>query len=112
MAEAKEPRVIEKLVRDMIPDSIRGKGETPHTYTLDIYGYKHELRRKLVEEAIEAQGASSPAELIAELADLLEVVHAIAEADEIPMLHIEWQREKRRKEHGGFKERVYLESIG
>ncbi len=73
-------RIYNKLVRDKIPNIIEEKGETPVIKTLDAIEYKKELEKKLYEEykeVIEANGE----EYIEELADMLEVIRALAKLE-------------------------------
>jgi predicted house-cleaning noncanonical NTP pyrophosphatase (MazG superfamily) len=65
-----------KLVRDKIPDIIMRRGDKPVTQILDAGAYRRELRRKLQEEVAEF-GESGEVE---ELADVLEVVYALAKS--------------------------------
>lgn len=62
------------LVRDRIPELIHRHGGTPRTRQLDDADFADALARKLVEEAEEFAAAGS----IDELADVLEVVRALA----------------------------------
>lgn len=68
--------VYNKLVRDNIPDMIRAKGETPNIRILEQEEYLRHLEAKLDEEAGEYHRDKNAEEL----ADLLEVVFALAEA--------------------------------
>jgi predicted house-cleaning noncanonical NTP pyrophosphatase (MazG superfamily) len=66
-----------KLVRDKIPDIIRAKGQRPVTYTASAGEYRSLLLDKLAEETrevLEADDTHKPEEL----ADVLEVVFALA----------------------------------
>ena len=70
-------RIYNKLVRDKIPNIIKEKGETPIIKTLNEIEYKKELENKLYEEykeVIESNGNDR----IEELADMLEVIRALA----------------------------------
>ena len=72
-------RIYNKLVRDKIPFVITENGETAVTRILDETAYKTELEKKLHEEyreVIEAEGD----ERLEELADMLEVIRALAKA--------------------------------
>jgi predicted house-cleaning noncanonical NTP pyrophosphatase (MazG superfamily) len=69
-----------KLVRDEIPRIIEAGGGQPVTRVLDQAGYLVALRAKLIEEAEEAQAAPD-GQLRSELADVLEVLQALAAAD-------------------------------
>jgi predicted house-cleaning noncanonical NTP pyrophosphatase (MazG superfamily) len=68
-----------KLVRDEIPRIIEAGGGQPVTRVLDQAGYLAALRAKLMEEAGEAQAAPD-GQLRSELADVLEVLRALAAA--------------------------------
>ena len=64
----------EKLVRDHIPAMITQRGDQPVTRILACDEYRHELRRKLHEEVAEFCATGE----VEELADVLEVVYALA----------------------------------
>ena len=68
-----------KLVRDRIPEIIGSRGDRAVTRVLDEADYRDALLAKLVEEAREASSARAE-ELPAELADVLEVLQALAKA--------------------------------
>ncbi|MBO0360693.1 nucleoside triphosphate pyrophosphohydrolase [Hymenobacter sp. BT186] len=68
-----------KLVRDFIPDIIAASKRRCATRVLEEQAYQDALREKLVEEALEAKSAPL-AELAIELADVLEVIAALATA--------------------------------
>jgi len=65
-----------KLVRDKIPQIIRSTGQEPVIRTADAKEYGVRLRDKLREEVAEFLDSDSAPE---ELADVLEVVYALAE---------------------------------
>ncbi len=93
-----------KLVRDKIPDIIMRRGDKPVTQILDAGAYRRELRRKLQEEVAEF-GESGEVE---ELADVLEVVYALAAAEGVSQFQLEERRKRKRRERGGFDRRVLL----
>lgn len=97
-----------KLVRDKIPFIIDRNGEVAHCRTLEPPELLHELRRKLVEEAQEAQAADSREALLTELADLSEVIEATLEAARFSRHQLRAEQDRRRTERGGFRERIYL----
>ncbi|MCA1806762.1 MAG: nucleoside triphosphate pyrophosphohydrolase [Actinobacteria bacterium] len=94
----------EKLVRDNIPDIIRNNGETPKTRTLDEDEYLLALDEKLREEVAEYLEAND----LSELADITEVIHAIAAARGSSMEQVEAMRVEKLKKRGGFKDRISL----
>ncbi len=65
-----------KLVRDLIPQIIEADGREPATRVLTDDDYRDALLAKLVEEAAEANDASTH-QLPAELADVVEVITAL-----------------------------------
>jgi len=93
-----------KLVRDKIPDIITERGDEPVTQVLDAGAYRRELWRKLQEEVGEF-GESGKVE---ELADILEVVYALAAAKGVSKSQLEEMRERKRRERGGFERRIFL----
>ncbi|WP_327071351.1 nucleoside triphosphate pyrophosphohydrolase [Kitasatospora sp. NBC_01302] len=94
-----------KLVRDRIPQIIREGGATPVTYIAGPQEYRSRLRDKLGEEVaefLEADDARAPEEL----ADVLEVVYALAADLGIGMDQVEEIRRAKADERGGFAGRV------
>jgi predicted house-cleaning noncanonical NTP pyrophosphatase (MazG superfamily) len=96
-----------KLVRDKIPDIIARHGDRPVTRILEADAYRRELRRKLEEEIAEF-GESGQVE---ELADILEVVYALAAAEGTTRLELEEMRRRKRSERGGFDRRILLIAV-
>ena len=96
-----------KLVRDKIPEIIMKSGKTAHCRVLDIDGYITELDRKLNEECAEYQTNKN----IEELADILEVIYAIAEARGYSAAELESVRLEKSEKRGGFSQRIFLENV-
>lgn len=96
-----------KLVRDKIIDIISANGEKPSYHTLSDEEYLAELHKKLFEEAQEFVENDAPEEL----ADLLEVVYAIAKHKNINMQEVEDIRKQKREKRGGFDKKIYLEGV-
>ncbi len=95
----------DKLVRDNIPEYIRKKGGTPVYHVASEDEYWEKLKEKLGEEVLEFQKDESAEEL----ADLLEVLDAIAEYKEFERGTIEKIRQEKAGERGRFKDRIILE---
>jgi predicted house-cleaning noncanonical NTP pyrophosphatase (MazG superfamily) len=93
-----------KLVRDKIPEIITSHGETVKTRMLHGDEYHEELRRKLLEEAAEAATSDD----VTELADVLEVVYAMADVAGVSRAELEELRSKKEQERGAFKKKIYL----
>ena len=66
-----------KLVRDKIPEKIEKNGEEAVTAELNKELFSSLLKRKLVEEALEVLDSKNDEDIIAELADILEVLDGI-----------------------------------
>ncbi|TCN40509.1 putative house-cleaning noncanonical NTP pyrophosphatase (MazG superfamily) [Kribbella orskensis] len=99
-----------KLVRDLIPDIIRAKGEEPITYRADAAEYRRRLRDKLAEEVdefLKADDEHAPEEL----ADVLEVVYALAAELGISKAQLEKVREDKAAARGGFAERIVWSGV-
>ena len=101
------PTEYDKLVRDRIPEIVRGNGETPVTRRASDEEYRERLVEKLEEEVAEFR-ADRTAE---ELADVLEVVHAIREHEGIGTDELRALRERKADERGRFAERIVLEEV-
>ena len=97
-----------KLVRDKIPDIIAANGETPVTRTLSDDEYEHALIEKIAEEQKELSQADTTEKMLQELADLQEVVLALARHLE-SVEELEQVRVQKVAERGGFEDRVFLE---
>ena len=96
-----------KLVRDKIPQIIEGSGKTCVTRSLSDAEYLAALDAKLQEELNEYQADKSTEEL----ADLLEVMMAVAEARGHTFAEVEALRREKAEKRGGFRERIWLESV-
>lgn len=99
-----------KLVRDRIPNIIKSNGEVPIVEILDDDRYKEELEKKLMEECQEVLDAEGN-DRIMELADLLEVMISLAELESKTLGDINFAREQKKNERGGFSERLFLEDV-
>ena len=96
-----------KLVRDRIPEIIEAAGDSYKARILGAREYRKLLRKKLVEEAKELEGASKT-RLLNELVDVLELVKSIGEYEGIPFQNIEKERKNKQKKAGGYKKKIFL----
>ena len=94
-----------KLVRDRIPEIVTATGGTARTRTLTPAEYDAALLDKLREE-LEEFVADGEME---ELADLVEVIHAIVAARNLDWAAFEAIRLAKRKKRGGFDDRVWMD---
>lgn len=95
----------DKLVRDKIPDIIRGKGETAVTHIAGDEEYWTKLKEKLLEEGSEFAADESEGEIV----DILEVLDAIIEYKKFDRASIDSLQKKKRDERGGFAGRIVLD---
>jgi predicted house-cleaning noncanonical NTP pyrophosphatase (MazG superfamily) len=98
-----------KLVRDKIPEIIKSKWETAVTHIADDQEYRKKLEEKLHEETDELFAGTNIAE---ELADILEVAYAIADAKNISKEEIEKIRLEKLEKRWWFSKRIILEETG
>ena len=99
----KEPPT--KLVRDRIPEIIRAGGSEPITYVAGLEEYRSRLRDKLGEEVAEALAADDE-HAPEELADVLEVVRALAALLGVDPEQLEKIRAAKAEARGGFAGRI------
>ena len=99
--------VFNKLVRDRIPEIIETAGKTCTTEILTDAWYIDMLDSKLNEELAEYQESKS----LDELADLLEVIQAVAKAHGWTLDDLEKVRENKAIERGGFEKRILLKEV-
>jgi predicted house-cleaning noncanonical NTP pyrophosphatase (MazG superfamily) len=95
-----------KLVRDRIPEVIAAHGRRCEVRALDEGEYHAALRTKLREEVEEYLLAGDAAEL----ADVLEVLLALADAEGLGRVGLEQLRAGKEAERGGFRDRLLLVS--
>ncbi len=99
-----------RLVRDQMPAIITANGGQPVTRVLDDASYEAALRAKLLEEAHEAQAAPD-GQLASELADVLEVLRALATAHDMSWEDVVSEAGRKRAERGGFDDRIFPEYV-
>jgi predicted house-cleaning noncanonical NTP pyrophosphatase (MazG superfamily) len=102
------PGRLEKLVRDRIPDLMRAAGERPDVRVADDGEYTTLLRAKLYEEVGEFAASGDPDEL----ADILEVVAAIAATHGLGWEDLHRLCDAKAARNGGFERRHVLRRPG
>ena len=103
-------RVYNKLVRDRIPEIVIANNETPVTRILDDADYKKSLEEKLYEEYEEVLSAEG-SERCEELADMIEVIRALAKQENKTLEEIVEIADEKREKRGGFEEKIFLEKV-
>jgi len=99
--------IYNKLIRDNIPEIIRGHGKIPVVRVLDDSDYIAALNEKLHEEVAEYMADNN----IEELCDILEVVYAIAKAKGHSASEIDAMRMIKNKKNGAFEKKLFLEKV-
>ena len=96
--------VYNKLVRDQIPAIIEAAGERPHIRILEQEEYSRLLEEKLDEEVGEFHKEKN----LEELADILEVVYALAEDLGCSGEELAEVFQEKHEQRGGFRNRIFL----
>ncbi|GGE54825.1 nucleoside triphosphate pyrophosphohydrolase [Priestia taiwanensis] len=97
-----------KLIRDRIPEIIQQNGKHPTTRILIESEYIEELCKKVSEELTEYREAKTMEHKVEELADLLELVNALAEYEGVTLKEVENVRREKAAKRGGFRDRIFL----
>jgi predicted house-cleaning noncanonical NTP pyrophosphatase (MazG superfamily) len=100
-------RVYNKLVRDKIPEIIQAEGKSLKTRVLDDAEHLEELLKKLGEEYEELKTDRN----VEELADVHEVLLALADALGISHEELEKVRRDKAAKRGAFKQKIFLEEV-
>ena len=98
---------INKLVRDNIPLICKSNAQLPETRILDEKTYTTALELKLEEEVNEYLQSKE----IEELADILEVIDALAQNQGSSLDEVMQIKRTKQNRNGGFKNRVFLISV-
>ena len=96
-----------KLVRDNIPDIIENNGKSAKTFILDDEKYTLALEKKLKEETKEYLLSKE----LMELADILEVVEALAKNQGSSFEEVLKLKKQKQKKNGAFDKRIFLVSV-
>lgn len=98
---------INKLVRDNIPFICEQNGQVPLTKILDDKEYTSALITKLQEEVGEYLEGFD----IEELADIVEVIEALAENQGSSIKEVMEIKQNKQSKNGAFKNKIYLISV-
>lgn len=99
-----------KLVRDKIVDAIIANGNSPKWRTLSDEEYIKELKKKLVEEALELIEADNK-ETIKEVADVQEIIDNLLEVLKISRRNLILVQHSKNEKNGSFKNRQYIDVV-
>ena len=101
-------KVYNKLVRDKIPEIIAADGKKLKSRILNDEEHLEALFKKLEEEVAELAEARN----IDEMADVHEVLKALAEALQIHPDELEKVRASKAAKRGAFQQKIFLEEVG
>ena len=105
-------KIYNKLVRDNIIDKITNNDEIALYRVLDDIEYKKELLNKLKEECnevVDAFNNGTSADMVMELADVLEVINYLAKSINVNMQEVDNVAMMKKMKNGGFDKKYYLE---
>ncbi|SFA86506.1 MULTISPECIES: nucleoside triphosphate pyrophosphohydrolase [unclassified Bacillus (in: firmicutes)] len=100
-----------KLVRDNIPQIIDANGKKYASKIIRDEEYINELKKKSFEELQEYMDAVTTESALEELADVLEVIHALAVYHGSTIEKVEEIRKQKAKSRGGFKKGIFLKEV-
>lgn len=98
-----------KLIRDKIPEKMRRLGKAFKIRTLSRKEFRLELLKKVGEEASALTALEAKSDMLAELADVQDVVDAVRKEFGITPKEMRDAQAMNAKKKGGFRARVYLE---
>lgn len=100
-----------KLVRDKIVESIISVGNKPNWRTLSDKEFVQELKKKVVEEAMEVPRTDDSKEVVRELADLQELIDNLLPVLGVSKKEFREIQKNKNKDRGSFKKRQYIEDV-
>jgi predicted house-cleaning noncanonical NTP pyrophosphatase (MazG superfamily) len=101
----------EKLVRDRIPELMTHQGSVIQVETLDHKAHIAALKNKIKEEALELCLATSREDTIEEIADIIEVLDALALKLSIKRSEIDSVKRTKSIKIGGFDRGLFLKTV-
>lgn len=103
--------IYNKLIRDRIPEIIAATGKSCTTRVLSDEEYMIQLKAKCQEELNEYIAGQTDTECLEELADLLEVIYALARVHGASTRDLEAIRVSKAAKRGGFEKKLFLHEV-
>ena len=103
-------KIYNKLVRDGIPEIIKENGGEVICHVLSDREFEEALNNKLFEEVKEVVEATGR-ERIEELADMLEIIKALAKLEDSNLDEVIKISNEKVKKRGAFDKKIYLEKV-
>jgi predicted house-cleaning noncanonical NTP pyrophosphatase (MazG superfamily) len=102
---------LNKLVRNLAAQTMEADGATVAHHTLEADAFVAALHEKLREEVAELAAAQGSPAYVDELADVLELIHTLAEAHAIPLPDLEARRAAKAAKRGSFSQRTFITTV-
>lgn len=105
---------LNKLVRDKSVQRMENEGALVMWRELEQPQRIPHLLKKLNEEQLEVHSAfamGNREQMANELSDLMDVIHALADAADIPMADVMQHSEDKKRSRGGFSKGIYVDKI-
>jgi len=100
-----------KLWRDKSIEMSEAQGACVNYFILDDIRFGQELRNKLIEEAEEVVATITTEELIAELADVMDVIEALCTFHAIDPSQVTAMQKQKHEQRGGYSKRIFVETV-
>jgi predicted house-cleaning noncanonical NTP pyrophosphatase (MazG superfamily) len=101
----------EKLVRDKIAENIVKSGGKVHQKALSEKDFLKELKKKVIEEALELPKTQTKRETLSELADIQEVINTILKMLNVRRRDLRELQKIKSEKTGEFEKRVYIKNV-
>ena len=102
---------LNKLVRNLAAHTMEADGATVMQHTLEPAAFVAALHNKLCEEVAELSAAQGTPAYADELADVLEIIHTLAEAHALALPDLEARRAAKATKRGSFSQRTFISSV-
>jgi predicted house-cleaning noncanonical NTP pyrophosphatase (MazG superfamily) len=103
--------IFNKLIRDKLKDEYEKMGQVATYKMLSSAELLDALKQKMIEEAKEIPSDGSRDDILAELADVQQVIDDTAHHVGITLAEIESAKTKKIEKKGGFSEGLYVERL-
>jgi predicted house-cleaning noncanonical NTP pyrophosphatase (MazG superfamily) len=100
-----------KLARDKTQENFKSQDISITCKMLSGDALQNELKNKLIEECTEVKDAGNKQELIAELADVLEVIDGLCKAYDISAQDVQNIKAQKHTQRGGFEQGLFIDTI-
>lgn len=104
-------KILNKLVRDNIIEIIKKQNKKCSYRYLNDTDFNQSLKEKLMEESREVYDAMGKEDLMNEIADVLEVVEALIQHNNLDRDEILKMKKQKALVNGKFNEKIYLVSV-